>query len=118
MRVFLYCCLFVYLYVRRVVVFVCPACCLRICLLPDCAWLGAYVCDYICLLVRSAVPSGLSNWLFSHFMLPGGNLLATGNQDTTTCVWDVRQPSSPLARMAGNMGAIRSLRFTSGACTT
>mmetsp|Transcript_9875 Transcript_9875/g.25381 ORF Transcript_9875/g.25381 Transcript_9875/m.25381 type:complete len:661 (-) Transcript_9875:603-2585(-) len=43
---------------------------------------------------------------------PSGQLLATGNQDTTTCVWDVRQPSSPVARMAGNMGAIRSLRFS------
>lgn len=48
---------------------------------------------------------------------PAGQLLATGNQDSTTRVWDVRQPSSPLAVLGGSMGAIRSLRFSpDGSC--
>jgi WD40 repeat protein len=48
---------------------------------------------------------------------PGGQLLATGNQDSTTRVWDIRQPSSPLAVLGGSMGAIRALRFSpDGAC--
>lgn len=49
-------------------------------------------------------------WLSAYLLI----YARAGNQDTTTCVWDVRQPSSPIARMAGNMGAIRSLRFSSG----
>ncbi|WIA08841.1 hypothetical protein OEZ85_008262 [Tetradesmus obliquus] len=48
---------------------------------------------------------------------PAGQLLATGNQDSTMRVWDVRQPSSPLAVLGGSLGAIRSLRFSSdGSC--
>mmetsp|Transcript_2996 Transcript_2996/g.7399 ORF Transcript_2996/g.7399 Transcript_2996/m.7399 type:complete len:489 (-) Transcript_2996:1285-2751(-) len=43
---------------------------------------------------------------------PHGNLLATGNQDTTTAVWDIRAPAAPLVKLAGRMGAIRSLRFS------
>ena len=35
-----------------------------------------------------------------------------GNQDTTAAVWDMRQLSTPIARLVGNMGAIRSLRFS------
>ena len=35
-----------------------------------------------------------------------------GNQDTTCAVWDLRNLSSPLARLVGHMGAIRSLRFS------
>ena len=42
-----------------------------------------------------------------------GNLLATGNQDGTARVWDVRYPSSSLALLRGRMGAVRSLRFSS-----
>mmetsp|Transcript_35217 Transcript_35217/g.78380 ORF Transcript_35217/g.78380 Transcript_35217/m.78380 type:complete len:493 (-) Transcript_35217:1439-2917(-) len=44
---------------------------------------------------------------------PNGNMLATGNQDTTSVVWDIRHTSSPLAVLPGCMGAIRSLRFSS-----
>ncbi|KAG1660732.1 hypothetical protein FOA52_003041 [Chlamydomonas sp. UWO 241] len=43
---------------------------------------------------------------------PGGNLLATGNQDTSAAVWDVRRGDRPLARLVGHMGAIRSVRFS------
>eukprot|EP00877_Chromochloris_zofingiensis_P015052 jgi/Chrzof1/9800/Cz04g16040.t1 len=43
---------------------------------------------------------------------PDGWLLATGNQDTTTIVWDLRYPSEPLVSLPGRMGAIRSIRFS------
>ncbi|KAL1096102.1 hypothetical protein V6Z11_D06G202200 [Gossypium hirsutum] len=42
-----------------------------------------------------------------------GNILATGNQDTTCRLWDVRKPSQSLAVLKGRMGAIRALKFTS-----
>ena len=34
-------------------------------------------------------------------------------QDTTTRVWDIRQPGKNLAVLSGRMGAVRSLRFSS-----
>lgn len=34
-------------------------------------------------------------------------------QDTTTRVWDIRQPSQSLVVLSGRMGAVRSLRFSS-----
>ncbi|KAJ9530591.1 hypothetical protein QJQ45_014784, partial [Haematococcus lacustris] len=43
---------------------------------------------------------------------PHGNLLATGNQDTTTVVWDIRNTGAPLTQLAAAMGAVRSLRFS------
>ncbi|KAF8072788.1 SPBC2A9.03 [Scenedesmus sp. PABB004] len=43
---------------------------------------------------------------------PDGQLLATGNQDATTRLWDVRQPGASLAVLGGAMGAVRSLRFS------
>ncbi|EFJ44213.1 hypothetical protein VOLCADRAFT_65194 [Volvox carteri f. nagariensis] len=55
---------------------------------------------------------GHQDFSFAASWHPGGVLLATGNQDTTTLVWDVRQTREPLTRLAGRMGAIRSLRFT------
>eukprot|EP00210_Caulerpa_lentillifera_P000156 g151.t1 len=39
--------------------------------------------------------------------------LATGNQDLTTRIWDVRSPSKALRILKGKMGAIRSLRYSS-----
>ena len=44
---------------------------------------------------------------------PDGHLLATGNQDTTAVVWDIRHTAAPVTILPGRMGAIRSLRFTS-----
>lgn len=43
---------------------------------------------------------------------PGGNLLATGNQDCTTRVYDIRSPNTCLAVLKSTMGAVRSLRFS------
>ena len=51
------------------------------------------------LLVRRRVASGRSR-------------VATGNQDTTTRVWDARHLGQSLAVLRGRMGAIRSLRFS------
>lgn len=34
-------------------------------------------------------------------------------QDTTTRIWDIRQPGKSLAVLNGRMGAVRSLRFSS-----
>ncbi|KAG4969870.1 hypothetical protein JHK82_035567 [Glycine max] len=42
-----------------------------------------------------------------------GNIFATGNQDKTCRVWDVRNLSKSVAVLKGNLGAIRSIRFTS-----
>ncbi|GIL91285.1 hypothetical protein Vretimale_9993 [Volvox reticuliferus] len=55
---------------------------------------------------------GHQDFSFAAAWHPGGVLLATGNQDTTTLLWDVRKTNEPLTRLAGRMGAIRSLRFT------
>ena len=33
-------------------------------------------------------------------------------QDTSTRVWDLRKPKESVAMLCGNMGAIRSLRFS------
>lgn len=43
---------------------------------------------------------------------PDGNVLATGNQDMTTRVWDVRSPRAPLALLRARIGAVRALRFS------
>lgn len=55
---------------------------------------------------------GHRDYSFAAAWHPVGHLLATGNQDSTTRVWDIRQNSTPLAVLAGRMGAIRSLRFS------
>ncbi|GIL59055.1 hypothetical protein Vafri_14014 [Volvox africanus] len=55
---------------------------------------------------------GHQDYSFAAAWHPGGVLLATGNQDTTTLLWDVRKTNEPLTRLAGRMGAIRSLRFS------
>mmetsp|Transcript_5894 Transcript_5894/g.7948 ORF Transcript_5894/g.7948 Transcript_5894/m.7948 type:complete len:402 (-) Transcript_5894:79-1284(-) len=43
---------------------------------------------------------------------PGGHLLATGNQDATTRIWDIRHLKHSLAVLKGRIGAVRSLRFS------
>ena len=44
---------------------------------------------------------------------PDGVRFATGNQDTTARVWDIRHMGQSLAVLRGRMGAVRSLRFSS-----
>lgn len=65
------------------------------------------------LLLQVMKLSGHRDFSFAAAWHPGGQLLATGNQDSTTQVWDVRSTSTPLAVLSGTMGAIRSLRFSS-----
>ncbi|VVA95693.1 unnamed protein product [Arabis nemorensis] len=56
---------------------------------------------------------GHLDYSFSSAWHPNGQILATGNQDTTCRLWDVRNMSQSLKVLKGNMGAIRALRFTS-----
>jgi len=42
-----------------------------------------------------------------------GQTFATGNQDKTCRVWDIRNLSKSIAVLGGNIGAIRSIRYTS-----
>jgi hypothetical protein len=61
---------------------------------------------------RVASLVGHQDFSFAVAWHPQGWLLATGNQDTTSLVWDMRYTSKPLAVLGGTMGAIRSLRFS------
>ncbi|XP_023643812.1 uncharacterized WD repeat-containing protein C2A9.03 isoform X1 [Capsella rubella] len=56
---------------------------------------------------------GHLDYSFSSAWHPNGQIIATGNQDTTCRLWDVRNLSQSLKVLKGNMGAIRALRFTS-----
>ncbi|XP_050204757.1 uncharacterized WD repeat-containing protein C2A9.03-like isoform X2 [Mercurialis annua] len=56
---------------------------------------------------------GHLDYSFSSAWHPNGQILATGNQDTTCRLWDIRNLSKCLTVLKGNMGAIRALRFTS-----
>ncbi|KAK6940136.1 WD40 repeat [Dillenia turbinata] len=56
---------------------------------------------------------GHLDYSFASAWHPDGRILATGNQDTTCRLWDVRNPSQSLAVLKGRMGAIRAVRFTS-----
>ncbi|XP_011621403.1 uncharacterized WD repeat-containing protein C2A9.03 [Amborella trichopoda] len=56
---------------------------------------------------------GHLDYSFSSAWHPDGRILATGNQDTTCRLWDIRKPSTAFAVLKGRMGAIRALKFTS-----
>ncbi|KAG7599360.1 WD40 repeat [Arabidopsis suecica] len=55
---------------------------------------------------------GHKDYSFASAWHPNGLILATGNQDTTCRLWDIRNPSESFAVLKGNMGAIRGLKFT------
>ncbi|KAJ3112260.1 hypothetical protein HK098_008183, partial [Nowakowskiella sp. JEL0407] len=56
--------------------------------------------------------TGHIDFSFACAWSPSGHLLATGNQDLTTRIYDMRNPSKTLYVLPGKMGAIRSLRFS------
>ncbi|XP_072973855.1 uncharacterized WD repeat-containing protein C2A9.03-like isoform X2 [Typha angustifolia] len=56
---------------------------------------------------------GHIDYSFASAWHPDGQILATGNQDTTCRLWDVRNLSESLAVLKGRMGAIRGLKFSS-----
>ncbi|XP_020579940.1 uncharacterized WD repeat-containing protein C2A9.03-like [Phalaenopsis equestris] len=56
---------------------------------------------------------GHLDYSFASAWNPDGRIFATGNQDKTCRVWDVRNMSKSIAILRANLGAIRSIRFTS-----
>ncbi|KQK18508.1 uncharacterized WD repeat-containing protein C2A9.03 [Brachypodium distachyon] len=59
---------------------------------------------------------GHLDFSFASAWSPDGQTFATGNQDRTCRVWDVRNLSQSLHVLRANVGAIRSIRFTSDGC--
>ncbi|XP_074310827.1 putative WD repeat-containing protein C2A9.03 [Silene latifolia] len=56
---------------------------------------------------------GHKDFSFATAWSPDGFNFATGNQDRTCRIWDVRNLSKSLAVLKGNLGAIRSMRYSS-----
>ncbi|URE36966.1 WD repeat-containing protein C2A9.03 [Musa troglodytarum] len=56
---------------------------------------------------------GHLDFSFASAWNPDGQTFATGNQDKTCRVWDIRNLSKSVSVLRGNLGAIRSIRFTS-----
>lgn len=56
---------------------------------------------------------GHLDYSFASAWSPDGRTFATGNQDRTCRVWDARNLSQSLHVLGGNIGAVRSIRFTS-----
>ncbi|KAI9484810.1 WD40-repeat-containing domain protein [Zychaea mexicana] len=53
-----------------------------------------------------------SDFSFACCWSPNGIMFATGNQDKTTRIYDIRYPSHALHVLGGKAGAIRSLQFS------
>ena len=56
---------------------------------------------------------GHLDFSFASAWNPDGQTFATGNQDKTCRIWDIRNLSKSVSVLRGNLGAIRSIRFTS-----
>jgi WD40 repeat protein len=55
---------------------------------------------------------GHEDFSFATGWHPNGRLFATGSQDRTCRVWDVRNMAQSVAVLGAHMGAVRSLRFS------
>ena len=55
---------------------------------------------------------GHRDYAFAAAWHPGGTLLATGNQDGTSMVWDLRSPGGALSVLPARLGAVRALRWS------
>ncbi|KAJ2664300.1 hypothetical protein IW148_002124 [Coemansia sp. RSA 1199] len=55
---------------------------------------------------------GHSDYAFACAISPDGRLVATGSQDTSVRVYDVRWPREAAAVVCGNIGAMRVVRFS------
>ncbi|PWA93636.1 WD40/YVTN repeat-like-containing domain-containing protein [Artemisia annua] len=60
-----------------------------------------------------ATVKGHLDYSFASAWHPDGRIFATGNQDKTCRVWDSRNLSNAVSVLKGNMGAVRSVRFSS-----
>lgn len=60
----------------------------------------------------TGILKGHLDYSFASAWHPDGRILATGNQDTTCRLWDIRNLSRSLAVLKGRMGAIRAVKFT------
>lgn len=56
--------------------------------------------------------TGHLHYSFAAAWHPSGCVLATGSQDMTTRLWDVRYLKTSFATLMGRIGAVRSLRFS------
>ncbi|KAJ0975089.1 hypothetical protein J5N97_017054 [Dioscorea zingiberensis] len=56
---------------------------------------------------------GHQDYCFASAWHPDGNILATGSQDMTCRLWDIRNLSQSIAVLKGRMGAIRGIKFSS-----
>ncbi|XP_022039597.1 uncharacterized WD repeat-containing protein C2A9.03 isoform X1 [Helianthus annuus] len=56
---------------------------------------------------------GHLDFSFASAWHPDGQTFATGNQDKTCRVWDIRNLSKSVTALKGNIGAIRSIRYSS-----
>jgi WD40 repeat protein len=59
-----------------------------------------------------ATLEGHSDYSFASAWHPDGRVFATGNQDSTCRLWDVRNTKTSLEVLKGHLGAIRSIRFS------
>ncbi|KAE8685609.1 cysteine proteinase RD21a-like [Hibiscus syriacus] len=59
-----------------------------------------------------ATVAGHRDYYFASAWHPDGRIFATGNQDKTCRVWDIRNLSMPVETLKGNLGAVRSIRFS------
>ncbi|KAL6543029.1 hypothetical protein OROHE_010549 [Orobanche hederae] len=56
---------------------------------------------------------GHSDYSFASAWHPSGTTFATGNQDRTSRIWDIRNLSKSVTALKGELGAVRSIRYTS-----